>query len=308
LQPTIAAEMNRIVDEYVEHAAFNALIKSFISVKAAEKTRWSEITQVVHFMFAGNSPHIERLAALTEMIILALDIMDDLQDQDNADILWMTCPPGYALNAVVALLMAVIGEATRLEGPPREGTPLFAQEASRILMKALGGQYKDLAYSIVTEADYMEMIQEKSGSLIRLASYMGYGNSAISAADMASMNELAYCVGAIAQIENDIQDVIRFDLKNDLLHKKKTLPILFLLAESDKDFPIIQEFYAGKLTEQQFLAKKHECMTYIMDSGCIEYARVIQQLYRNAAQRLLVSIDGKSPWKEKFADLTLMLS
>jgi competence protein ComQ len=306
MQPAIEAEMNRIVDEYVEYAAFNALLKSFIAVKAAEKPRWSDITQVVHGMFAGNSPHIERLATLTEMTILALDIMDDLQDQDNTDILWMTCPPALALNAVVALLMAVIGEASRFEGPPQEGIPPFTQEVSRILMKALGGQYKDLANSVVTEADYMEMIQEKSGSLIRLACSMGYRSSAISAADRESMNQLAYCVGAIAQIENDIQDILRFDLKNDLLHKKKTLPILFLLAEPDTDFPIIQDFYEGKLTEQQLLSSKQACMAYIIDSGCIEYAKVIQQLCRNEAQRLLASIDGKSPWKDKFAELTFM--
>ena len=308
LLPPIADEMKKIVDEYVELATFNILLKSFIAVKAAEKTRWSEITQAVHLMFAGKSLHIERIAALTEMMILALDIMDDLQDQDNADIQWMTCPPGYALNAVVALLMAVIGEAARLEGAPREGIPSFSQEASRILMKALEGQFKDLSQSIVTEADYTEMIQEKSGSLIRLAFYMGYNRSAISATDIESMNELAYCIGVISQIENDIQDVVCFDLKNDLLHKKKTLPILFLLAEPDEDFPYIQEFYANKLTEQQFIAKKKECIPYIIESGCIEYSRVIQQLYRNEAQRLLALLSVESSWKDKFAELTLIQS
>jgi competence protein ComQ len=305
LLPSVAEQMNQILDEYVEHAAFKALLKSFIAVKAAETTRWSEITQNVHFMFAGKSPHIERLGALTEMMILALDIMDDIQDQDNVDILWMTCPQGYALNAIVALLMTVIGESARLETVPRQGIPSFTQEASRILIKALEGQFKDLSHSNVTEADYMELIQEKSGSLIRLACYMGYADSSISAADMVFMNELAYCIGVISQIDNDIQDVVRFDVKNDLLHKKKTLPILFLLAEPDEEFPFIQEFYEGKLTEEQFIAKKKECISYIIDSGCIEYSRVIQQLYRNEAQRLLSLIDADSIWKDKFAELTL---
>jgi competence protein ComQ len=306
MQATIAAEMFQIVDDSVKNTPFNTLIKSFIAVKAAERTRWSEITKTVHGMFAGNSPHIERLSTLTEMTILALDIMDDLQDQDNTDILWMKCPPALALNALVALLMAVVGEAAKLECPPREGILPFTQEISRILLKALDGQYKDLAHTDVTEADYMEIIQEKSGSLIHLACYMGYEQTAISAADIESMNSLAYCVGVIAQLENDIQDILRFDLKNDLLHRKKTLPILFLLAEPDNDFPIIQDFYKGKLTEQQFIAKKKECIEYVIDSGCIEYVRVIQQLYRNEAQRLLASIDVELTWKDKFAELTFM--
>jgi competence protein ComQ len=305
LKPTIVAEMNRIVDEYVEVAAFSALLKSYIAVKAAEKTRWSDITLYVHYMFAGNSPNIDRLAALTEMMILALDIMDDLQDQDHLEMLWMTSPQGHAMNAVVALLMAVIGEATRLEGARGEGIPPFAQEVSRILMKALDGQYRDLADSIITEADYMVMIQEKSGSLIRLACFMGYGSSSISAKDIKPMNELAYCIGAIAQIENDIKDVLHFDLKNDLLQKKRTLPILFLLAEPDEDFSIIQQFYAGELTQQQFMARKKECIQYIIDSGCIEYSKVIQQLLINQAEQLLASVEGESKWKDKFAEITM---
>jgi competence protein ComQ len=308
LQANIAAEMNRIVDEYVEVTAFSALLKSFIAVKAAENTRWSDITLYVHYMFAGNSPNIDRLAALTEMMILALDIMDDLQDQDHTDMPWMTSPQGHALNAVVALLMTVIGEAARLEGVRGEGIPPFVHEVSRILMKALDGQYRDLGDSIVTEADYMVMIQEKSGSLIRLACYMGYGSSSILTKDIETMNELAYCIGAIAQIENDIKDVLGFDLKNDLLQKKRTLPILFLLFEPDEDFPIIQQFYAGKLTQQQFLTRKKECIQYIIDSGCIEYAKVIQQLLINKAECLLNSVEGISPWKEKFADVTLKSS
>jgi competence protein ComQ len=307
MQATIAAEMFQIVDDSVKNTPFNTLLKSFITVKAAEKTMWSEITQTVHGMFAGTSPHIERLSTITEMTILALDIMDDLQDQDNTDILWMKCPPALVLNAIVALLMAVIGEAAHLEGSPHEGISL-TYEISRILLKALDGQYKDLAQTDVTEADYMEMIQEKSGSLIRLACYLGYESTVISAVDLESMNNLAYCIGVIAQLENDIQDILRFDLKNDLLHKKKTLPILFLLAEPDNDFPIIQDFYKGKLTEQQFISKKKECIEYVIDSGCIEYARVIQQLYRNEAQRLLASVDVELHWKERFAELTLIQS
>lgn len=306
MQSTIAADMDQIVDNYVKHPAFNQLIKDFIEVKAAETTRWSEITQVVHSMFSGSSPHIERLSTLTELTILALDIMDDLQDQDNAEILWMKCPPALALNAVVALLMAVVAEASHLEGSTPEGILSFTHEISRILLKALDGQYKDLTQTDVSEADYMEMIQEKSGSLIRLACYAGYESTTISTADLESMNDLAYCIGVIAQLENDIQDILRFDLKNDLLHRKKTLPILFLLAEPDNDFPIIQDFYAGKLTEQNFLIKKKECIEYVINSGCIEYTRVIQQLYRNEAQRLLASVDVELQLKEKFADLTMI--
>ncbi|CAK4820332.1 unnamed protein product [Aphanomyces euteiches] len=117
------------------------------------------------------------------------------------------------------------------------------------------------------------------------------------------MNELAYCIGAIAQIENDIQDILRFDLKNDLLHKKKTLPTLFLLAEPDEEFPFIQQYYEDKLSMEEILEKKQVCIQYIQDSGCIEYSKVIQRLLIQQAELLLSSVNAKSPWKEKFAEL-----
>ncbi|MDB5052963.1 MAG: isoprenyl transferase-like protein [Bacilli bacterium] len=305
MQPNIIEEMIRIVDEHVYVAEFNELLKNCILDKAAEKSIWSEITQYSHYMFGGNSPSIHRLAALTEMMMLSLDIMDDLQDQDNTDKLWMKCPPKYALNAFLALLMGAINEIADIERHEEGSFPLV-REVSGFIMRALDGQYSDLNDSVHTEEDYIKMIQQKSGSLIRAACYMGYGVLSLPELTVEKMNELAVCIGTIAQIENDIKDITRFDLKNDMLQKKRTLPIFYLLAEKDEDFSVIQDFYEGKLSQQQFLEKKVECIQYILDSGCIEYSRVIQRLFINQAEQILESLEAISPWKEKFREVTFI--
>lgn len=306
MRPSIVEAMNRMVNEHFQSEDFKQLLHDFIREKAEEKSIWSEMTEYCHLMLGGSSPHIEAIAAMTEMLILSLDILDDLQDRDNAAKLWMKCPQEYTLNAVISFIFAATSELGRLmETYPHAHFP-HAGRISRLITHSINGQYKDLSRSIVTEQDYIAAVQEKSSSLIRLACYMGY--ACVDGCDprtVEKIDELAGYLGVIAQIENDVKDVQRYDVKNDLLQKKRTLPILFLLQHSEEDFPIFKQYYDGHVTEQEFLKKKLECLQYIVDSGCIEYSKIIQSLYVNKAEEVLNSIPAVSPWKEKFRDITL---
>jgi len=300
LNSSVLEQMLGFVDTHFVDEELKEMLKTFIQEKAGENSRWSNITIYAHFMLGGNSPSIERVAALTEMMILSLDIVDDLQDQDNFAKPWMTCPPAYALNAVLsmfAVFMAELGEF---------GHPRMQREVGKLLARSIGGQHKDVSQAVVTEADYMDMVQRKSGSLIRLACFMGY--SLIDGLDQettARMDELADCIGAIAQIGNDVKDLLRYDVKNDLLQKKRTLPIIFLLEDSEAEFPPIGQFYEGLITAEQFLQVKQACMQYIRDSGCIEYANAITILITDQAEQLFQSLPGVAPWRDKFKEITL---
>jgi competence protein ComQ len=300
----IVEEMDKIVDEYVYTNDLNALMKMFIQEKASETSIWSGITEYSHRMLGGSSPLIGRAAALTELIILALDIADDLQDQDNADKPWMTCLPEFTLNALLAFQTAFTGGTGKLQQV--SGFPSnFTEEVSRALAGAVNGQQKDLNRSIVTEEDYIAMVREKSGSLIRLACYMGYAFAAnCSEETIGQMNELAGCIGIMAQIQNDLKDVMRFDLKNDLLQKKRTLPILYLLSHGDEEFPVLKLYYEGRISPEQFVKHKLECLQYVSDSGCIDYCKIVQSLYFNKAEELFERLPAVSPWKESFKEIT----
>ncbi|HEY0828820.1 MAG TPA: hypothetical protein VGE40_12040, partial [Bacilli bacterium] len=146
---------------------------------------------------------------------------------------------------------------------------------------------------------------EKSGSLIRLACYLGYaGVSAFSDETLGLLNELAKDIGVIAQIENDLKDLLRFDVKNDLLNKKRTLPVFYMLAIDDEEFLIIKQYYDGVLSRDELLKLKRECMQYFQDSGCIEYSRIIQTLYINHAEEIFNSLETFAPWNERFKEIT----
>ncbi|WP_308637768.1 polyprenyl synthetase family protein [Paenibacillus silvisoli] len=299
MKPTVKQHMVDIMEKCTVTQDLNELLQSFMDDKAAENGVWSEITMLTHHMLGGASPHIERLAACTELIMLALDIVDDLQDQDQAVKPWMQCPQAYTLNAVLALLMGVVGELGQLQLPPQA----FA-DIGRHVTRAVRGQQKDVNHTVANAEEYLIMVQEKSGSLFRLAFHIGYAPLACNEETVRLLEDLADCIGLVHQIHNDIRDATRFDLKNDLLGKKRTLPFLYLLMIEDDAFAPIQDYYRGTLPSEYILEHKHAYIRLIQDSGCLEYASVIQSVCAQKAEGLFGSLEAASPWKEQFKAVT----
>lgn len=296
----VRERMLGMVEAHFKDEALKRLLTDCIRDKAEETSRWSAITINAHRMLGGNSADLERAAALTELLILALDIVDDLQDQDNATKRWMQWPAAYTLNAVLGMFAAFMAE---WEGVGQAG---LLSEVGKLLARSVEGQQRDVGDAVLTEADYVAMVRKKSGSLIRLACRIGAALVPdLNRETLARLDDMAECIGMVAQIGNDVKDVLRYDLKNDLLQKKRTLPILFMLVDSESEFPPLGQFYAGDMPVEEFLSLKTACMQYIRDSGCIEYARVIQRLYIDKAKELLETLPTVSPWKEKFQACTI---
>jgi competence protein ComQ len=308
LDPQIQAELDAIVDDYYPMPALNLLLKRCIASKAEETTNWSNLTILTHHMLGGDNPAIQRLAALTEMVVLALDIMDDLQDQDNPDKPWMSEPQDLVLNAMLALFMAASAELTALkERNPLQAFP-NAGELSRLISIAINGQHTDLTLAVDTEEEYVKMVHQKSCMLIHIAFYLGLAaipSERMNKEKWEQMKTLADYIGLIAQINNDISDLIRFDIKNDVITKKRTLPILFLLSEPDSDFPQLQQYFDGTITVEELLLLKLECLDYITNSGCLEYSKMIVELQRTRVIQLFAQIPAISPWKERLQEITL---
>ncbi|MFD2331884.1 polyprenyl synthetase family protein [Cohnella sp. GCM10020058] len=296
MDESILSELHKMVDEYARDATLNATLRSFIAEKAAEKTSWAEMTRCTHRMLGGRSPDLDRHAALTEIIILLLDIVDDLQDRDSSGRPWMTCEPAVTLNAVLAMFAAILGNCDR---------PGIGSTVGNLLARSIQGQQADITDKVQTEEDYFHMVSDKSGALMQLAVYMGYAFvDGIDSDVQETLNQLAVCGGIVSQIENDARDVLRLDFKNDLLHKKRTLPILFMLEDSHAEFPALDEYYAGALTREQFIDRQHEFVQYARDSGCIEYCKVVQALYKDKANELYELLPPmQEPWAAKFREI-----
>lgn len=299
--------MHQLVDSWGLSEQFTGMIHGFIEAKSGEitRSRWGKITKVTHWIFGGDSPQIHQLAAITELIMLAADIADDLQDQDNMEQVWMQMPREQVWNAVLALLTGALAEVGRVSGGPQIGDNALVVDVSTTILQSLNGQYDDLAVEMETDHAYVAMVQKKSGSLLQLACRLGIAGLSIDKERWDKLSELAICVGVMAQIDNDIRDVLRYDLKNDLVMKKRTLPVFYLLAEGDEGFQPILQYYEGQLSKDKMLSYKEACVEHIKASGCIEYCQVIQQLFRERAEGLFEGIAGQSPWKQEFREIML---
>jgi competence protein ComQ len=299
LESHIQEHLYRIVDDYIRADDLNQLFKSFLISKVKEDSSWGKITLYTHYMLGGASPDIERYAAMTELIVLISDIIDDLQDQDQEDKPWMQCSQADTLNTIFVMLLGFVGELGHMQINEK-----WLIEITQIITRSVKGQYKDVMNVATSADDYLLMTQEKSGSLFRLACYMGHMTLDCSQETIEQMNDLADCIGLIHQIQNDMRDLIRYDVKNDLYKKKRTLPILYLLAIEDEAFLSLQNYYEGKITTEALLRDKEAFIQMIADSGCMEYSRVVQSVCLQKAEEIYERLPALSHWKLKLREAT----
>ncbi|NBI30649.1 polyprenyl synthetase family protein [Chengkuizengella marina] len=292
-------EMNNMISQHTHVPELKDLALSFIKEQTKDSMHWSKLTLYSHRMFCGKSEHIYKVAAITELIFLASDILDDIQDQDHHSKPWMQHPKDYMFNIILTIVLSSIGELNTIF----EDKPTSVNKVNDLIIQSIYGQQLDIQNTVSTEEEYFFMLEKKSCSLIRLACYLGYSSLKNNDSNLTNiLDELAAITGIIHQLENDINDILITEHKNDLLHKKRTLPVLYLLKHGD-EFPIIKQYYEGEISKGEIHAKKDEINQIIQDSGCIEYARVIQTLYIHKFDEVFETLDAVSPWKERFRDL-----
>lgn len=293
-----ALEMARIIRSQPYDGEFQELLLSFVDEKAKERGSWSDIVRSVHVLWAGECPRIDTIAAAAELAVLASDMMDDLQDQDQTDKLWMQCPPSHVLNAIMALMMCFTSE---LGGCGL--SPGAIAEAGRIVSRSLQGQYRDIRNAAETPDEYLKLVQEKSGSVFQLMVHLGSAAAGAAGPQRDLLMDLADCTGLIHQIQNDLRDITRLGQKNDVLMKRKTLPVLYLLSLSDEwEFRFFQQYYRGEMDWEEFLERTGDYGAFIDASGCLEYALVVQGLCVDRAVELMDQVDAPPARKEQLKD------
>ena len=206
-------------------------------------------------MFNGiETEEIYSIAAAVEMLILSFDILDDFEDDDCSDKPWLT-EPKLALNATTALPFLSLSVIQNSSFKNKDkGLSLLMEYA----LKSVHGQHKDLLNSCKTESDYIEMSIEKSGSLVALVCVVG----AVLATDdyPVTIETYANDIGLIGQINNDLSDIKSWNLKNDLLNKKYSLPIIYLMNCEDENAQLIRDYYQNKVNKEEII-KNQELIT-----------------------------------------------
>lgn len=223
---------------------------------------------------------IYNVAAAIELLILSFDIIDDLQDKDS-DYSW-TKTPELSLN--VALAMLVMASRT-IRKSTFEHKSIAIQILEDYALRSINGQQLDLLNTCRDEQSYIQMIEQKSGSLTAMSCLIGevLAKGAISS----EIEEYGKYIGIIQQIKNDIQSLKTWGPKNDLLNKRYSLPIIYLLSQGNDVSNSVVNYYNDDI--DAFL-DNNATENELTNGGAIRYAITIKNVYKFRALDTLENV------------------
>jgi competence protein ComQ len=274
----ITKSIYTIVNEHIEQNELKEMIVRFVDYQSEKGFPFGELLIFHYTIFNGiETEEIYCIAAAVELLILAFDILDDFEDDDCKNKPWLA-EPRLALNATTALqfLSLRVMQNSSFKNKDKGLTLLM-----KYALQSIHGQHKDLLNICRNETDYIEMSVEKSGSLVALACVVG----AVLATDdypMAIENYGKY-IGLIGQINNDIKDIGDWNEKNDLMNKKYSLPIIYLMNCQDETVQLIRDYYDNKGNQDEIVKNQELINQKFVETGALTYTEVIKRMQQNKA-------------------------
>lgn len=296
----IYEEMIKGIESSMFQDSFKENAKEFARFKAEKGLVFGKLTVLHHYLFDNGEKLIYELAAVIELLILSADIFDDLQDKDNPFTPWSQVPDSIALNIGLGLLSLSNHYSFTISKSIPNGQELLSciQDYS---LDSIAGQHLDLLDLIKGEKDYIQMIRLKSGKLTALACLAGAIASQAPPQALEIIRKYSETVGMIAQVSNDIEGVLRTDTKNDLLNKRRTLPVIYLLNEFNQPSrEIVREVFSERGLTKESLP---EVVEKIKQSGAVKYAQVQQRIWSLEVSRMIDELpidDGKRNQLKQF--------
>ncbi|QPQ33245.1 polyprenyl synthetase family protein [Lysinibacillus sp. JNUCC 51] len=257
------------------------MLKNFKKEKMAAGYSFGKLCYLHYEAFTDClNEDIYKVAAAIELLILSFDIIDDLQDKDS-DYSW-TKTPDLSLN--VALAMLVMASRTI-----RETSFEHKNTAIQILedyaLRSINGQQLDLLNTCRDEQSYIQMIEQKSGSLSSMACLIG--EVLATGGTSSEVEEYGKYIGIIQQIKNDIQSLKTWGPKNDLLNKRYSLPIIYLLSQENDVSKSVINYYNDDM--DAFL-DNNATENELTNGGAIRYAITMKNVYKFKALNILENV------------------
>lgn len=98
-------------------------------------------------------------------------------------------------------------------------------------------------------------------------------------------------IGLIGQLNNDINDLSSWKGKNDLLNKKISLPIIYLLRYKGNGAEMIRSYYNGTIERDDLIRNQEQIIKIIEESGALLYTEIIKKIYQNKVRDELQYLD-----------------
>ncbi|MHA6480591.1 polyprenyl synthetase family protein [Paenibacillus sp. strain BS8-2] len=299
LNERIANTMRTIVQEGFKSHRLQELLILFTENKLVEPMIFGPLTYIHYGMYGGAKGDPVRTAAGMELLILASDILDDLEDQDAPSKPWMRIPLPEAIHIATSLL--TLAQYTMIDSMPDQARrATMAIRLNEQLLLSADGQMMDIAHESEDETSYLEMVRLKSASLFVLAC-----NAGVLAAGCDWNEEVASYgeeLGLSSQLRNDVRDLVRWDEKSDFLQRKVSLPILYLLESVSEQDAWIADYYKGLIGQEDERCTQAAFSEVLERSGALLYGTVMGRMHYNRFQDQLASMTVPDVWKRELID------
>ncbi|WP_112135141.1 polyprenyl synthetase family protein [Glycomyces dulcitolivorans] len=249
-----------------------------------------------------NRPNILEAAVALELTHLATLYHDDVMDEalvrrgaPSANARWdnsVAILTGDYLFSQAAQIMADLGtEAVRLQAAT------FAR-----LVRGQINETMPRPEGIDAVEWHLEILSEKTGSLIATCAKFGAWFGGADDATTAIAEEYGEVIGVAFQIADDIIDIAS-DASGktpgtDLLEGVPTLPVLYALADDDPSTARLRELVAGPVAEEDL----EETLTLLRASKALEQAKETLHQYQARARTLAASLP-EGPARNALADI-----
>jgi geranylgeranyl pyrophosphate synthase len=297
------ARVERHVDEAILGGHFDTTQRDLLLASAAQhrpRTHQNPLGDPLAVFYLIARAHREELdeqgvelATFCSFYLLALDLLDDVQDEDLGGKPHAAAGSGMAVNDALTLLflgLSALERTMRLERSPQRRL-LYLKIVNRVALTTGRGQHLDLlgARGPRTPHEVLEMQREKTASLTLLcecaALYAG-----VSDEEREHYRKLGENLSLLVQVLDDVRDLYGKSRSPDLETAKVTYPLAcFLERASEEDrqrFQNLTTRLPGSLPELRKL---------LYDSGAIRSCAVAMDRFRRGIHGELAALDEDAP-------------
>ncbi len=229
--------------------------------QAPQGKRVRPLVVLMACLAAGGAPEQALpAAAAVELVHNFSLIHDDIEDgsptRRHRATLWTLAGQPQAINAgdamftLARLALLGLGEAGVADAKVLRCLHLF----DRTCLHLTEGQYQDMSFETrphVTPAEYLVMIAGKTAALLAASAQLG---ALVASEDVAASEHywrFGHELGLSFQVQDDIlgiwgdEALTGKSAASDILTRKKTLPVLYALAQPGPDGEALREIYAS---------------------------------------------------------------
>ncbi len=308
IQSPVAAEMVEFEKKFRQSMKSKVMLLDKI-MGYIVKRKGKQMRPLFVFLSAGTSGQISeatyRGASLIELLHTATLVHDDVVDDSHYR------RGFFSINALWKNKIAVLVGDFLLS----RGLILSMDNGDHDLLRITTEAVKEMSEGEllqmekarkldISEDVYYEVIRAKTASLITSCCRVGAASAGADHEAIAKMGEFGENVGMAFQIKDDLFDYGAFEIGKptgiDIREKKMTLPLIHALSKASKSEVRRIKKLVRKSEKKPKLV--NEVISFVKNSGGIEYATSVMEKYHQKAKDILSSFP-ESTYRTSLKDL-----